>query len=169
MMAILAIDPGTLCGWALSDDEELTSGVWDLSAGRGRPHKTRWLNLWSQLHGLHVEIDHIVYEQVMGHPRPGRTLKSGKKKAAGTNILAAHVYGGLVAVLEMWAEHKEIKISSINSATVKKWATGKGNAKKAEMIKAAKERWPDFYIQDDNEADALWILDTYRWGHNDRP
>src|SRR4051812_15047065 len=40
------------------------------------------------------------------------------------------------------------------------WA-GKGNANKAAMIAAAQRKWPGLGIadDDDNRADALWILD----------
>ena len=35
----------------------------------------------------------------------------------------------------------------------------KGNANKAAMAEAAETRWADRVIRDDNEADALWILE----------
>jgi Holliday junction resolvasome RuvABC endonuclease subunit len=39
--------------------------------------------------------------------------------------------------------------------TIKKAATGKGNASKADMIAAAKRA--GCFTEDDNEADAFWI------------
>ena len=51
---------------------------------------------------------------------------------------------------------KQVEITSRHTATIKKYATGKGNAKKPHMLDAAKARWTG--IVDDNHADALWLL-----------
>ena len=73
---------------------------------------------------------------------------------AGTD--AAHVYGGLLATLTAWAEQRAIPYQGAPVGTVKKHATGKGNAGKPAMIAAARAR--GFDPTDDNEADALAIL-----------
>ena len=73
---------------------------------------------------------------------------------------AAHIYGGLVAVLQTLALSCEIEYVGIPVGTIKKHATGKGNANKDRMIEAALERWPDAAIVDDNEADARWCAET---------
>ena len=41
---------------------------------------------------------------------------------------------------------------------MKKFATGKGNADKGQMIEACQEKL-NIQTNDDNEADALWILE----------
>lgn len=71
---------------------------------------------------------------------------------------AAHVYGGLLAILQTVCEEREVPYSGIPVATIKRAATGRGGGKgtgKAEMIAAANERW-GLDLDDDNEADALW-------------
>ena len=69
---------------------------------------------------------------------------------------AAHVYGGLLATLTAWCEHHQIPYQGVPVGTIKKHATGRGNASKDEMIAAM--RALGHAVTDDNEADALAIL-----------
>ena len=75
---------------------------------------------------------------------------------------AAHVYGGLLATLTAWCEHHQIPYQGVPVGTIKKFATGRGNAGKDEMIAAM--RALGHAVTDDNEADALailhWAIDT---------
>ncbi|MBM3273404.1 hypothetical protein FJY94_09270, partial [Candidatus Kaiserbacteria bacterium] len=59
--------------------------------------------------------------------------------------------------LTAWCEHHQIPYQGVPVGTIKKHATGKGNAGKAEMIAAAKAL--GFAPVDDNHADALALLD----------
>ena len=61
-----------------------------------------------------------------------------------------------MATLTAWAEHHEIPYAGVPVATIKRHATGKGNANKSEMIAAIQAL--DFKPADDNEADAIAIL-----------
>jgi hypothetical protein len=72
--------------------------------------------------------------------------------------IAAQVYGGFLAELTSQCEESRITTyMGVPIQTIKKHATGKGNAKKGRMIQAARDRgWSPV---DDNEADALWLLD----------
>jgi len=145
-MKILAIDPGTHCGYALSPFE---SGVWDLSPRRYEGGGMRFVKLRNYLIKACEGVDMVVFEEVRGHK--------------GTD--AAHVYGGIVAIITEHCELKEIPYSGIPVGTIKKYATGKGNSNKEAMVKAAKERWPDIDLVDDNQADALhlwaWAQEEY--------
>jgi Holliday junction resolvasome RuvABC endonuclease subunit len=76
------------------------------------------------------------------------------RRHAGTD--AAHVYGGLMATLTSWAELRGIPYAGVPVGTIKRHATGKGNANKDAMIAAAVAR--GFSPKDDNEADAIAIL-----------
>ena len=69
---------------------------------------------------------------------------------------AAHAYGGFMAHLTAWCEHHQIPYQGIPVGTIKKHATGKGNASKDEMIAAARQLGHS--PADDNEADALALL-----------
>ena len=82
---------------------------------------TNWLTELDQLSG---PIAAIWYEEVRRH--------------VGTD--AAHVYGGLMATLTAWAELRGVPYEGVPVGTIKRHATGKGNAGKAAMIAAARAR-----------------------------
>ena len=77
---------------------------------------------------------------------------------------ATELLAGFSTRVQEFASRHGFEYQSVHSGTLKKFAVGKGNAGKAEMIEAAKARWPDQHIEDDNQADALWIL---AWGMNE--
>ena len=58
--------------------------------------------------------------------------------------------------LSAWCEHHGIPYEGVPVGTIKRFATGKGNADKAAMVAAMKAR--GFNPADDNEADALALL-----------
>ena len=154
-MRIIAIDPGTSCGYAWSDDGNVhvaQSGVWDLKPRRHEGGGMRYLRVKRYIKEL-CELQPLVavfYEEVRGHK--------------GTD--AAHIYGGIVAVIAAHCEENAIPYQGIPVGTIKKRATGKGNANKQAMIDAANARFAlnphpglnEPSIKDDNQADALWIL-----------
>ena len=90
-------------------------------------------------------VDVVAYEEIRRH----------------MGVDAAHVYGGIVAVLSSVCEAGGVPYSGVPVGTVKKQATGKGNASKDAMIATADARWT-CSVADDNEADALWIAETLR-------
>ena len=64
---------------------------------------------------------------------------------------------GCVATVQAWCAEHGIEHAAVHSATIKKHATGKGNAGKQEMVAAMQAL--GFRPEDDNEADALALLD----------
>ena len=70
---------------------------------------------------------------------------------------AAHAYGGFLATLTSWCEHQKIPYQGVPVGTIKRHVTGKGNAGKSEMVSAVRAR--GYPVADDNEADALAVLD----------
>lgn len=147
---ILALDLGTTTGWALrSHDGLITSGTVSLRPGRYDGGGMRYLRFRTWLDGVLRDsgaIATIWFEEVRRH--------------AGTD--ASHIYGGLLAILSAWAEQRDIPYQGVPVGTIKRHATGKGNADKAAMIAAVRAR--GFHPADDNEADAiallLWALET---------
>ncbi len=87
------------------------------------------------------DISEVYFEEVRRH----------------TGVDAAHAYGGFWAHLTAWCEHRNIPYQGMPVGTIKKHATGRGNAGKAAMIAAL--RLKGFQPTDDNEADAPVLLD----------
>ena len=150
-MNILGIDPGTNCGWALLDPKgaRIMSGTWDLKPRRHEGGGMRYLRvrrLLAEILATPAGVMAVGYEEVRRH--------------AGTD--AAHVYGGIVAVISSVCEERCVPYMAIPVGTVKKTATGRGNADKLAMIEAAMGKWALATITDDNEADALWIAECTR-------
>ncbi|GAB4276748.1 MAG: hypothetical protein Kow0013_30310 [Pararhodobacter sp.] len=147
---ILALDLGTTTGWALRGfDTLITSGSVSFRPGRfdgGGMRYLRFTNWLSEIDRLSGPIAAIWFEEVRRH--------------AGTD--AAHVYGGLMATLTAWAELRGVPYEGVPVGTIKKHATGRGNAPKQAMIAAVRAR--GFSPADDNEADAiallLWAIET---------
>jgi Holliday junction resolvasome RuvABC endonuclease subunit len=79
---------------------------------------------------------------------------------------AAELLGGFKITLTTWCEEHEVPAVGYPIGTIKKHATGKGNAGKPAMIAAANKHFgveldPSDYEQTgaDNIADAMWICD----------
>jgi len=146
-MIIVAIDPGTRCGWCIHDTHEdwWHSGVWNLKGSRYEGSGMRFVRFRSLVRELLANANHpdlVAYEEVRRH----------------MGVDAAHVYGGLVAVLQEVCETEvhPVPYLGIPVGTIKRAATGRGNASKDDMVQAARERWAG-WDGDDNEADARWI------------
>jgi Holliday junction resolvasome RuvABC endonuclease subunit len=142
MKTLLALDLGTTTGWAMRDPSGLiTTGTQSFRPGRFDGGGMRYLRFSRWLDEMHAEpIGALWFEEVRRH--------------AATD--AAHVYGGLMATLTAWAENRGIPYAGVPVGTIKRHATGKGNANKNAMISAAKSR--GFNPADDNEADAIALL-----------
>lgn len=138
---ILALDCATKTGWALWDNGKIVeSGVQDFTKQRGDSNGILFLNfrIWLTRMLLH-NITLVVYE--MAHHRGG----------AATEI-CVNLTG---RVQEMCSELK-IEYTAVHTATLKKWATGVGNADKGEMMVRANILLGRKPI-DSNEADAVML------------
>jgi len=148
--SILALDLGSTTGWAIRNSRcRILHGTAEFRPNRFEGGGMRYLRFgkWlDQTLEITGGIDAIHYEEVRRH--------------AGTD--ASHVYGGLLATLTAWCEDRSIPYGGVPVGTIKRFATGKGNADKAAMIDAVRKR--GFEPADDNEADAiailLWALET---------
>jgi len=140
-MKIIAIDSGTKTGWA-SNDGILTSGTQDFSLKRGESPGMRFLMFQSWLKKIIkiIQPNIIIYERA--HHRGGGATEVGV---------------GLTTLIQTVCAEYKIEHVALHSSTLKKHATGKGNSSKEDMMAAAtKKGWA---FQDDNECDALWLLD----------
>jgi Holliday junction resolvasome RuvABC endonuclease subunit len=143
-MKILALDPATHCGWAHSDGP---SGTWDLSMRRDESAGMRLIRLRGKL-------NEILYSQGVG-----LVIFEAARNAGPHMQGALVVQSELQGVIKLWCEDNDLQYKGVSPTEIKKHATGKGNAKKVHMIAAAKKKWPEVEIVDDNQADAMWILD----------
>lgn len=141
---ILALDLGTTTGWALRDHTgRIISGTESFKPQRFEGGGMRFLRFkgWLTELKMHADgIDALVFEEVRRH----------------VSTDAAHVYGGFMAQLTAWCEHHGIPYQGVPVGTIKKHATGKGNAGKQAMVAAMQAL--GFRPEDDNEADALALL-----------
>jgi hypothetical protein len=144
---ILALDLGTKTGWAATPaavfNPGASSGTQNFAQGKFAGGGQRFLAFerWLSSNWQNTTKE-VVFEAVRRH--------------VGTD--AAHIYGGLLAILTKWCEERGIPYQGVPVGTIKKHATGKGNAKKPDMLAAA-QSW-GFSPKDDNEADAIALL---RW------
>ena len=149
-LTILAIDLGTTTGWAVrARDHQIAHGFVSFKPQRFEGGGMRFLRFkrWlSEIHTMTNDIHTVYFEEVRRH----------------AGVDAAHVYGGLMATLTSWCEHRNIPYQGVPVGTIKKHATGKGNAGKDEVIAAMRVKGHP--VSDDNEADALallhWAIET---------
>lgn len=142
---ILALDLGTTTGWALRGrDGTVTSGSVSFKPQRFEGGGMRFLRFkrWlTEIKQCSDGLDEVVFEEVRRH--------------ASTD--ATHVYVGFLATLTAWCEHHGIPYQGVPVGTIKRHATGRGNANKEAMMAAI--RALGHQPADDNEADALALLD----------
>lgn len=140
--SILALDLGSIMGWATPQ----ASGTVEFKNGRFEGGGMRFLKFRNWLSGIletlgGVEaLEAIYFEEVANH----------------NGVAAAHCYGGFMGHLTAFCEEKGIPYSGVPVGTIKKFATGKGNANKKMMIEAAIQL--GYSPADDNEADAIHLL-----------
>jgi len=152
-MNTLCLDLGTITGFAVCTDRVLTSGTVNFKNNRFEGGGMRYLrfNKWLNDVRANTPIESVYFEEVRRH--------------IGTD--AAHCYGGFMASLTSWCEQHKIPYSGIPVGTIKKHATGKGNAKKDLMIESVQKK--GHKPADDNEADAIclayWAIEQAIDGH----
>ena len=145
---ILTLDLGTTSGWALNTQGVITSGTINFKNDRWQGGGMRFLKFTKFLSDLKQNtgsIDVVFFEEVRRH----------------LGVDAAHAYGGFMAHLTAWCEDNEIPYEGVPVGTIKRHATGKGNASKTMMIDSVKAKGHN--PKDDNEADAIalmyWAMD----------
>jgi crossover junction endodeoxyribonuclease RuvC len=138
---ILALDLGTTMGWALIENGKVSSGSVSFKPTHFDSVLCRYTRLKRWLNDNHcVTFDDIIYEAVRRH----------------NGTIAGQTYGGFMATLQMWCDAKGLPYEGVPVGTIKKFATGNGNASKLAMVAAMKGR--GHKPRDHNEADALALL-----------
>ncbi len=152
-MRIVGLDPGESFGYAWSDSGKVEvhqSGVWDLKPRRFSGGGMRFLRMRTYLVELLKDMPTgsdgaregaVFYEEVRRHK----------------SVDSSHAYGGYVATISSVCEELFVPYEAIPVGTVKKRATGVGNCSKGDMVEAAFRSF-GMVGEDDNQADAIWIL-----------
>lgn len=140
-MKILALDSGTHTGWA-ANETPIMSGTQGFELKRGESPGMRFLKFQSWLKDM-IKLtspDMIIYERA--HHRGGAPTEVGV---------------GLTTIIQTICAEAHIEHVALHSGTLKKHATGKGNASKEDMMQTARSL--DWKFKTDDECDALWLLD----------
>ena len=149
---LLGFDLATRTGVSRFDEDGglVMACAWDLKPTRHESQGMRWVKFEASLRRLDESLPQdafiiFAYEEVRRH--------------VGTS--AAHVYGGLVAILQRFCIEKSYDYFGIPVGTIKKAATGKGNANKLAVLDAARSRWGSLIPEGDFDvADAAWVGQT---------
>lgn len=136
---VLALDIASITGWAVSETEY---GTWDFKTRKDESMGMKLIRFRSKLN----EVKDLLNFNLIVYERPAGRFKN--------SIIHE---SKLIAIAEEWCENNNIAYRSYSATEIKKFATGKGTAGKPVMIKAAKTKL-GYEGNDDNEADALWLL-----------
>lgn len=145
-MNILALDIATKTGWAYRINGRILSGVQDFSLKRGDSPGMRFVRFakWLEEFASWEDVC-VVYEE----PHHG---KGGS---------AVQVLFGLLGHLTSFCAIHGFEHTAVKTKELKKYATGKGNAKKEDMIATANEllgAQGSDPTKSDDEADAICLL-----------
>ena len=152
MKKVLAFDLSSNVGWAFTDNAAgfsrttVVFGSENFAKARGESMGMRYLRFrsWLEVMGEQCKpLDLVAYELVTGN-RSHR---------------ASIIYGAFQSQLLTWCEQQGIQYMGLLPADIKRHATGKGNANKVAMIAAAEALGYHLEPDDDDEADALHLLE----------
>lgn len=148
---ILCLDLGTQMGYAIKSQSQIISGTQSFKNNRFMGGGIIFFNFHKWLESINStgSISQVWYEEVVRHSIYNQTA-------------VAHTYGGFLGTLQVFCEYNNIPYQGVPVGTIKKHITGKGNANKQMVIDAIKLK--GFDPKDDNEADALAILDYVMYG-----
>ena len=136
-MKILALDVATKTGWCHAEE----SGTWDFNPKRDESKGMRLVKFKAKVYDVinGEGINLVVFERTAG----------AHKNAL---IVQAELHG----VLKELCEQLKVDYRAYSAGEIKKFATGKGNAKKQQMIQSCIDKY-DITPCDDNEADAIHL------------
>lgn len=159
-MNILALDLATRTGWAIQEGTgPILSGVQEFKLGRGESPGMRYFRFSRWLDELLVSrADPLVMS-----PPKSRVDLVAYEQSFRRGGAATEVAGALVGLTQRACAMYGVEHVAVAVTTLKKFATGRGNADKSEMIVRAYSRWPDQFRlgepPDDNQCDGLWLLE----------
>lgn len=148
-MNILALDLGTTTGWATLIDGVEASGAWLLA--KPKELKAQKLERKDRRNDLRITR---LFRLIAGvHERTPLTWIWFEDVQFLSTQLQAQLWASLRAAV--WLNGHTVQIDCVPVGTLKKFATGHGNATKEMMIAALPS---SLGVTDDNQADALHLL-----------
>lgn len=151
-MKILALDLATHTGWA-HNIEGVHVGTWELATKKEitqwgknrltRRQDPRIVRLLTEVRIFCRSVDCIIFEDV--------EFGSSRMQTQLWSALRAAVW---LACIECACD---VHYDCVNVKTLKKWASGNGNADKNMMMAAARRQRPDL-VFDEDSADAFHLL-----------
>lgn len=151
-MNVLALDLGTNTGYAYNQGNKFFCGTWTLAGPKeikewGKTRLTRRCDPRVERLAEHIKNlpypDLIIFEDVLFC----------------STTYACQLWASLRAAV--WLSDGP-RIECVSVQALKIFATGRGNAKKEEMAKAALLSGVELPKLDDNGTDAFWL---HRWAH----
>jgi Holliday junction resolvasome RuvABC endonuclease subunit len=140
-MKILALDLATVTGWAINEPK--TYGTWDLKIKKDESDGMRVIRFKRKL----AEVLEACTPELVAFERP-----------AGRNARGVITASELMGVVKTECIERGVQYRAYSASEIKLLATGKGNSGKPLVVAAAKEKL-GYAGDDDNEADALWLLE----------
>lgn len=147
MSHILAIDPATKTGVADTYGLRL---LWNLDSLAAHTHQGH----------RHLALARVLREQLKAKPYNSVAIEEASYGAAG-QMRTMSFHNSLMGVILLVCAEQAVPVLMAKPTELKKFATGKGNAKKEDMVRAAKTAGER--IIDDNIADAYWVM---QWARN---
>lgn len=169
-LLVLGVDLGTTSGYCYRYHDKVTGeptskihlGLWDLSAGNFDSGAVRFARLRRLLGLLGPGL--IGYEDAKVQVNDLSGLGGPRAKVVGTiliNLRMSELFGAFKATLAAWSEEHDVPAQGFPVGTIKKRATGKGNANKEAIVAAfLKDLSLDLDPETDgidNAADAFYI------------
>lgn len=141
----MGVDLGTNTGVAFTDivpgqpvaAAVLYAGQWDLSLGPYDSGILRLVRLQQFLSVLRPDL--VMYEFVRYTPVAAGKMSVGALLSRVST--AADLLGALRAILADWCHSRQVPCEGVEIGDVKKSLTGRGNASKADMIRAVNEKY----------------------------
>lgn len=120
-----------------------------VGARKPKPGDT-WLAKSERVHEVLTQIDAALSEGVYEAVGLEELAYGAKGDAA---VVLHWLWGEVIHLVNQW----KYPLYLVNVSTVKKFATGNGNAKKDQVMLAMANRYPDAGIKDNNQSDALAV------------
>jgi len=110
----------------------------------------------------------IVTRILLAIPDTAYTKVAVEGPSFGSTGTAAHILGGLWWLVRVALENADLDTIIASPGTVKRYATGNGNAPKDHVLAAVVRRYPDVNVTGNDEADAL-VLAAIAARHDGHP